>query len=120
MHPAVRGNLHYKVKKVSWRSEELRKFLRIMDYCYAESRARESSVTGVYYTKGSPPRVRIDSDEVSSSDKCVYGLPVNCYNAQWLEDRERGWAAGGTGYVNTFVCPSRKKFSLECPDDLKR
>lgn len=108
--------VQYIIKAPKWRSVELLNLLRLLDYCHLEGRCT-TEATRFGYTRGAPPRIRIDKNDRSSKTKYVSGLPANFYDAQWLEEQEPGWAKGGSGFVNEFVRP-RKPIKLISPADL--
>ncbi|KAJ4497559.1 hypothetical protein C8R41DRAFT_917278 [Lentinula lateritia] len=108
--------VQYIIKEPKWQSVELKNLLRLFDYCHLEGRCT-TEATRFGYTRGAPPRIRIDKNDRSSKTKYVSGLPANFYDAQWLEEQEPGWAKGGSGFVNEFVRP-RKPIKLIFPADL--
>ncbi|KAF8832146.1 hypothetical protein HHX47_DHR1000951 [Lentinula edodes] len=108
--------VQYIIKGPKWRSVELMNLLRLLDYCHLEGRCT-TEATRFGYTRGAPPRIRIDRNDRSSKTKYVSGLPANFYDAQWLEEQEAGWAKGGNGFVNEFVRP-QKPIKLIFPADL--
>ncbi|KAJ3870576.1 hypothetical protein F5051DRAFT_341811 [Lentinula edodes] len=108
----------YNIKEPCWRSQQLKNWVRLLDYCHLEGR---TSLEGPQFgfTRGAAPRLRVDNNDKSSKSRYVVGLPANFYDAEWLEKQEPGWAKGGTGFVNEMVRPCAPK-KLVFPADLAR
>lgn len=71
----------YLIIRPAWRSEEVTKWLRVMDLvCVATPFTSDGRVT-----RGKWMRNRIPSNKVDSTAKPVKGLPVNFYDGEWLK-----------------------------------
>ncbi|KAH9931861.1 uncharacterized protein B0H18DRAFT_838513, partial [Fomitopsis serialis] len=81
-HPES-GLTRYVVTKLPWRSKELEEFFKHLDSVHMSTRwmARGKWDHG----KLPNPRER-GSDRVDRTSAPPPGLPVNCYDAEWLED----------------------------------
>ncbi|KAJ3910802.1 hypothetical protein F5877DRAFT_87005 [Lentinula edodes] len=112
------ASMCYNIKEPCWRSQQLKNWVRLLDYCHLEGR---TSLEGPQFgfTRGAAPRFRVDNNDKSSKSRYVVGLPANFYDAEWLEKQEPGWAKGGTGFVNEMVRPRAPK-KLSFPADLAR
>ncbi|KAF8829840.1 hypothetical protein HHX47_DHR2000309 [Lentinula edodes] len=110
------ASMCYNIKEPCWRSQQLKNWVRLLDYCHLEGR---TSLEGPQFgfTRGAAPRFRVDNNDKSSKSRYVVGLPANFYDAEWLEKQEPGWAKGGTGFVNEMVRPRAPK-KLSFPADL--
>ncbi|KAF8827078.1 hypothetical protein HHX47_DHR5000708 [Lentinula edodes] len=108
--------VQYIIKEPKWRSAELKNFLRLLDYCHLEGRCTTDQ-PHFSFSRGSPPRLRVDRNDKTSKSKYVRGLPANFYDAQWLEEQEPGWSKGGSGFVNELIRP-KKPIKLVFPPDL--
>lgn len=115
----TKDQLQYKVMSPSWRSAELGRFYRKLDWCHLESRLMRDGLLGPHFGKGAPPRVREHTGQSSASKGYVRGLPYNFYDATWLEEQESGWFMGGRGFVNELISPSREKVILKFPKELE-
>ncbi|KAJ3830966.1 hypothetical protein F5878DRAFT_550021 [Lentinula raphanica] len=114
------GTLRYKVKEPYWRGHLLTKWLRLLDCVHLEGRCSVDSAGNLFgFTRGAPPRLRVATNDRTSKGAYVTRLPVNFYDAEWLEKQEPGWAKGGAGFVNQIVRPQRAK-TLQFPTDLAR
>jgi hypothetical protein len=73
----------YVIRPVPWRSEALKRLLRLLDVIYAKHRDR----------RGSPSRLRIDNaneeatDGRDSGSNIVSGLPSTFYNTAYIDTR---------------------------------
>ncbi|KAJ3721296.1 hypothetical protein C8R42DRAFT_722014 [Lentinula raphanica] len=113
-------NMRYKIKAPYWRSRVLAKWLRLLDFVHLEGRCSvDSEGTTFGFTRGAAPRLRVDNDDRTSKSTYVAGLPVNFYDAEWLENQEPGWAKGGAGFVNQIIRPRPVKH-LVFPADLAK
>ncbi|KAJ3726414.1 hypothetical protein DFJ43DRAFT_966775, partial [Lentinula guzmanii] len=83
-------SMAYNIREPKWRSEEVKRWLRLLDFVHLESRC---SMEGYQFrfSRGAPPRLRVDNNNKSSNAKYVRGLPSNFYDAGWLEAMEPGW-----------------------------
>ncbi|KAJ3754250.1 hypothetical protein EV360DRAFT_73850 [Lentinula raphanica] len=108
----------YKVMRPLWRGSDVEDFFRWLDACHILVRMPNDSPTGARYSQGAPPRFRIRTSQDSDNQTFVKGLPRNFYRAEWLEEKEPGWAKGGEGMVNLIVCPTSRK-ELIFPTELK-
>ncbi|KAH7870678.1 uncharacterized protein C8R40DRAFT_1073188 [Lentinula edodes] len=108
----------YNIKEPCWRSQQLKNWVRFLDYCHLEGR---TSLEGPQFsfTRGAAPHLRVDNNDKSSKSRYVVGLPANFYDAEWLKKQEPGWAKGGMGFVNEMVRPCAPK-KLVFPADLAR
>ncbi|KAH7868483.1 uncharacterized protein C8R40DRAFT_1177745 [Lentinula edodes] len=110
------ASMCYNIKEPCWQSQQLKNWVRLLDYCHLEGRiSLEGPQFG--FTRGAAPRFRVDNNDKSLKSRYVVGLPANFYDAEWLEKQEPGWAKGGTGFVNEMVRPSAPK-KLVFPADL--
>ncbi|KAJ3901583.1 hypothetical protein F5879DRAFT_782812, partial [Lentinula edodes] len=84
------ASMCYNIKEPCWRSQQLKNWVRLLDYCHLEGR---SSFEGPQFgfTRGAAPRLRMDNNDKSSKSRYVVGLPANFYDAEWLEKQEPGW-----------------------------
>ncbi|KAJ3900354.1 hypothetical protein F5879DRAFT_1054674 [Lentinula edodes] len=112
------ASMCYNIKEPCWRSQQLKNWVRLLDYCHLEG---PSSFEGPQFgfTRGAAPRLCMDNNDKSSKSRYVVGLPAHFYNAEWLEKQEPGWAKGGTGFVNELVHPCAPR-KLVFPADLAR
>ncbi|KAJ3855831.1 hypothetical protein EV368DRAFT_79297 [Lentinula lateritia] len=110
--------VQYIIKEPKWRSVELKNHLRLIDYCHLEGRCTTDQLH-FSFSRGSPPRLRVDRNDKTSKSKYVRGLPANFYDAQWLEEQEPGWSKGGSGFVNELIRP-KKPVKLVFPPDLMK
>ena len=74
------GSPRYKIARLSWRSEELKKVLRALDVVHLESRF---TATG-RATPGNWPRHRVQGSH-ESAQLPITGLPENCYAQAFLD-----------------------------------
>lgn len=84
----IAGQRKFLVVRPGWRSQEVTRWLRVIDGLYTIHRF---SLDG-RATCGNWVRHRIDSDRVSWDTLPVSGLPENFYDSTWLEglsERER-------------------------------
>ncbi|KAJ3723533.1 hypothetical protein DFJ43DRAFT_1158218 [Lentinula guzmanii] len=111
-------SMAYNIREPKWRSEEVKRWLRLLDFVHLESRC---SMEGYQFrfSRGAPPRLRVDNNNKSSNAKYVRGLPSNFYDAGWLEAMEPGWSKSGTGFVNLVIRPKNAR-KLTFPEDLSR
>ncbi|KAJ3827550.1 hypothetical protein F5880DRAFT_1536939 [Lentinula raphanica] len=108
--------IRYIIQEPRWRSAEVKNWVRLLDYTHLEGRcSNEGGNFG--FTRGAPPRLRVDNSDKTSNRKYVAGLPSNFYDAQWLEAQEPGWSKGGSGFVNELICP-QKPMQLSFPPEL--
>ncbi|KAJ3770266.1 hypothetical protein FB446DRAFT_790631 [Lentinula raphanica] len=114
------GTLRYRIKEPYWRGHQLTQWLRLLDCVHLESRCSVDSEGNLFgFTRGAAPRLRVAANDRTSKGAYVAGLPVNFYDAEWLEKQESGWAKGGAGFVNQIIRP-RRATRLEFPTDLAR
>ncbi|KAJ3816100.1 hypothetical protein F5880DRAFT_1619787 [Lentinula raphanica] len=114
------GTLRYKVKEPYWRGHLLTQWLRLLDCVHLEGRCSVDSAGNLFgFTRGAAPRLRVANNDRTSKGAYVTGLPVNFYDAEWLEKQEPGWAKGGAGFVNQIIRPHKAK-KLNFPADLAR
>ncbi|KAJ3762782.1 hypothetical protein EV360DRAFT_6714, partial [Lentinula raphanica] len=86
------GTLRYKVKEPYWRGHLLTKWLRLLDCVHLEGRCSVDSAGNLFgFTRGAPPRLRVATNDRTSKGAYVTRLPVNFYDAEWLEKQEPGW-----------------------------
>lgn len=84
----IAGQRKFFVVRPGWRSQEVTRWLRIIDDLYTVHRF---SLDG-RATRGNWVRHRMDSDRVAWDRLPVIGLPENFYDASWLDglsERER-------------------------------
>ncbi|KAJ3850686.1 hypothetical protein EV368DRAFT_44762 [Lentinula lateritia] len=98
--------VQYIVKGTRWRAALVKNFVRLIDFVHLEGRCSADGVK-FSFTRGSPPRLRVDNNDRSSNGKYVVGLPSNFYDVEWLEEMEPGWSKGGHGFVNEIVHPQK-------------
>ncbi|KAJ3752704.1 hypothetical protein EV360DRAFT_75125 [Lentinula raphanica] len=111
------GTMCYKIKEPYWRGHLLTKWLRLLDYVHLEGRCTVDSEGNSFgFTRGAPPRLRVATNDRTSKSAYVAGLPVNFYDAEWLEKQEPGWAKGGAGFVNQLIRPRNPKKLDFLPD----
>ncbi|KAH7868167.1 uncharacterized protein C8R40DRAFT_1178109 [Lentinula edodes] len=110
--------VQYLVKGTKWRAALVKHFVRPIDYVHLEGRCSADGEK-FSFTRGSPPRLRVDNNDRSSNSKYVAGLPSNFYDAEWLEEMEPGWSKGGHGFVNEIIRP-RQPMKLVFPPGLAK
>ncbi|GAW04621.1 protein [Lentinula edodes] len=110
--------VQYIVKGQRWRAALVKNFVRPIDFVHLEGRCSADG-NKFSFTRGSPPRLRVDNNDRSSNSKYVVGLPSNFYDAEWLEEMEPGWSKGGYGFVNEILRP-QKPMKLVFPPDLAK
>ncbi|KAJ3900868.1 hypothetical protein F5879DRAFT_785705, partial [Lentinula edodes] len=74
--------VQYLVKGTKWRAALVKHFVRPIDYVHLEGRCSADGEK-FSFTRGSPPRLRVDNNDRSSNSKYVAGLPSNFYDAEW-------------------------------------
>lgn len=72
----------YRIFVKPWRSDHVTTFLRALDALHRRFRKRGESGS----KRGSPPRLRYLSNQVSSS-KAVPKLPINAYDDDWYRNK---------------------------------
>ncbi|KAJ3964550.1 hypothetical protein EV361DRAFT_763462, partial [Lentinula raphanica] len=86
----MKPRIRYIIQEPRWRSAEVKNWVRLLDYIHLEGRcSNEGGVFG--FTRGAPPRLRVDKNDKTSNRRYITGLPSNFYDAQWLEEQEPGW-----------------------------
>jgi len=78
----IRGQRKFLVVRPGWRSQEVTKWLRVIDSLYATHRFSADGRA----SRGNWVRHRIDSGKVDSDRLPVGGLPENFYDPVWLRD----------------------------------
>ncbi|KAJ3738665.1 hypothetical protein DFH05DRAFT_1531131 [Lentinula detonsa] len=111
-------SMAYNIREPKWRSEEVKRWLRLLDYVHLESRCSTEGFQ-FRFSRGAPPRLRVDNNNKTSTAKYVRGLPSNFYDAGWLEAMEPGWSKSGSGFVNLVIRPKNSR-KLTFPEDLSR
>ncbi|KAJ3710616.1 hypothetical protein DFJ43DRAFT_1162117 [Lentinula guzmanii] len=111
-------SMAYNIREPKWRSEEVKRWLRLLDYVHLESRCSTEGFQ-FRFSRGAPPRLRVDNNNKTSTAKYVRGLPSNFYDAGWLEAMEPGWSKSGSGLVNLVIWPKNSR-KLTFPEDLSR
>lgn len=82
----IAGQRKFFVVRPGWRSQEVTRWLRVIDCLYMIHRF---SLDG-RATRGNWVRHRIDSDRVAWDRLPVSGLPVNFYDPSWLDGLSKG------------------------------
>ena len=82
----IAGQRKFFVVRPGWRSQEVTRWLRVIDNLYTVHRF---SVDG-RATRGNWVWHRIDSDRVDRDRPPISGLPVNFYDASWLKGLSEG------------------------------
>ncbi|KAJ3775630.1 hypothetical protein FB446DRAFT_825012, partial [Lentinula raphanica] len=108
--------VQYIIQEPRWRSVEVKNWVRLLDYIHLEGRCTNDG-GHIGFTRGAPPRLRVDNNDKTSDRKYVPELPSNFYDAQWLEEQENGWSKGRSGFVNELVRP-QKPMRLNFPPEL--
>ena len=74
------GEVQYYVYRKPWRAEIVTTFLRVLDklHFYRRFKAAPSSF------RGSPPRTRIFTNLISTTQNFVANLPINAYEVKWF------------------------------------
>ena len=81
----ITGQRKFFVVRPGWRSQEVTRWLRVIDDLYMIHRF---SLDG-RATRGNWVRHRMDSDRVTWDKRPVSGLPENFYEASWLKGLSR-------------------------------
>ncbi|KAH7877738.1 uncharacterized protein C8R40DRAFT_1029947, partial [Lentinula edodes] len=74
--------VQYIVKGQRWRAALVKNFVRPIDFVHLEGRCSANG-NKFSFTRGSPPRLRVDNNDRSSNSRYVVGLPSNFYDAAW-------------------------------------
>ncbi|KAF7796097.1 hypothetical protein EIP86_007268 [Pleurotus ostreatoroseus] len=75
------GQTHFIRTRLPWRSETFIKFLHVHDYVHLTTRFHPNGKP----RRGRFPRYRIlGSSRIDEFDSPVSGLPINCYDDEWL------------------------------------
>ena len=77
----ITGQRKFLVVRPGWRSQEVTKWLRVIDNLYAIHRFSADGRA----SRGNWVRHRIDSGKVDSDQLPVSGLPENFYDPAWLQ-----------------------------------
>lgn len=77
----IRGQRKFLVVRPHWRSQEVTKWLRVIDNLYTVYRFSSNGRA----SRGNWVRQRIDSGRVDQDRLPVTGLPENFYDEEWLQ-----------------------------------